>query len=284
MKFSVKDIFHRSAPASDYYSYDRNADNGPANWANVYPPGQSPTSSASCAGMQQSPVDIVTSNAVTFGYLPPITTNSNSTPELESAENLYQKIEVVINGNFPYVTGGALFSEKYYLKQWHYHIPSEHTINGESFDIEVHYVHLSDSGHYAVFGWFLNRGETIDPIIETILSVANQIPDDGNDVQVDIDVELPNVENYYYYPGSLTTPPCSETVDWFVFPTPLSLTSSQYNSFFNLFYENNYDTVNISNRPSQQLNGRVVTYVTSSGEKVAAGVFAVLCIVFFSLD
>jgi carbonic anhydrase len=263
-KIPLKNVLHRSASESIYYSYELGSETGPENWANVYPPGQTSSYSAACAGKQQSPINIVTTDAKTVYTIPAISTNSTSSLEVEDAENLYQKIEVSLVGNHPYVTGGPLFSTKYYLKQWHYHIPSEHTIDGKQYNAKVHYVHVSLSGHIAVFGWFLNRGTMNNTVIQALLDVASDIPEDGDSAKVEVALQLSHLESYYYYPGSLTAPPCYETVDWFVFPTPLSISSAQFNAFYDLFFENNFDTVNITNRPVQDLNGRVVTYVDTT--------------------
>ncbi len=264
VKILWKNVLQSSAPESDYHYCKLGSETGPENWANVYPPGQTSSYSAACSGLQQFPINIVTTDAETVYTIPAILTNSTSSPEVEDAENLYQNIKVALVGNHPYITGGPLFSTKYYLKQWHYHIPSEHTINSKQYNAKVNYVHVSLSGHITVFGWFLNQGTKNNTVIQALLDVASDIPEDGDSAEVEVALQLSHLESYYYYPGSLTPPPCSETVNWFMFPTPLSILSAQFNTFYDLFFENNFDAVNITNQPVQDLNGCVVTDVDTT--------------------
>jgi len=67
---------------------------------------------------------------------------------------------------------------------------------------------------------------------------------------VDVDALLPQARTTYRYDGSLTTPPCSEGVQWFVMTTPIALSGAQIGAFTTLFHGNN--------RPVQSLNERPV--------------------------
>jgi hypothetical protein len=81
---------------------------------------------------------------------------------------------------------------------------------------------------------------------------------------INVESLLPSNLDFIRYDGSLTTPPCSETVVWSVFLNPVTLSKDQLNAFRRL---QNYDKKRIEGnfRPLQQLNGRAEKYYTSLG-------------------
>ena len=152
----------------------------------------------------------------------------------------------------------------YRLVQYHFHSPSEHTVDGKHFPMEMHMVHKSADGKLAVVGVFIAEGahnKAFDPVWAN-LPAQKGVETHFPAVKVDVDALLPTARTSYRYDGSLTTPPCSEGVNWIVMTTPIQLSGEQVAAFTRLIKDNN--------RPVQTLNGRTiltdVVSVASSGK------------------
>lgn len=162
------------------------------------------------------------------------------------------------------------------LKQFHFHAPSEHTINGGSWPLEVHFVH-NTNGSLGVVGIFFALGEKPDPIIKTLLAhvptveavleeprTATGYLDSAVTVTDTLDVMKEwlykqDLGVYYSYSGSLTTPPCTEKIAWHVMPHPLQVTQAQLTALTNLIAAAQGGAGRGSNhRPTQPQNGRAV--------------------------
>ncbi len=116
--------------------------------------------------------------------------------------------------------------------------------------MEMHLVHLSKDKKIAVIGVFIEEGQhnaAFDAIWSNLPQKTGQEVHIEN-VQVDIDDMLPGNKTTYRYAGSLTTPPCSEDVRWFVYAESIELSRDQIKAFRNIFHGNN--------RPIQPLNNR----------------------------
>ncbi len=136
------------------------------------------------------------------------------------------------------------------LAQFHFHVPSEHNVDGKSFPMEMHLVHVSEQGEIAVVGVLIEEGShnpAFEPVVEHI-PLESGDEEHLEHVQVQIDDLLPADSSTFRYPGSLTTPPCSEGVRWFVLVQHLELSSQQIQSFARVISGNN--------RPLQPHNGR----------------------------
>src|SRR5262245_30824258 len=162
-------------------------------------------------GQKQSPVNIVTAETVAAG-LPALAFQYHATPFV--VENTGHVIEV------PYAPGSAIRvgQDTYQLLQFHVHAPSEHTVNGQSAAAELHLVHRNALLDLAVVGVLVNVGSPVNAVIDEILRTAST--ESGEEVSLPGSVNakdvLPKSKNYFTYSGSLTTPPCSEGVRWFV--------------------------------------------------------------------
>lgn len=153
-------------------------------------------------------------------------------------------------GKGSYITIGH---RKYELMQFHFHTPSEHVLHGKHYDMEVHLVHKGAHGELAVVGIFMEAGREND-FIRTLWS---HFPKEQNqehivsDTRINAQQILPkNTHAYYNYAGSLTTPPCTENVNWLVLKTPIDISQAEVNKFASLF---KYDA-----RPVQHVHGRVI--------------------------
>jgi len=116
----------------------------------------------------------------------------------------------------------------YRLVQFHFHSPSEHTVNGNSYAIELHLVHQADTGALAVIGVLVAGGAENSALAPLIASIPSKV---GRDVRLretfDPSGLLPADRRAYRYAGSLTTPPCSEGVSWAVMAEPLQASGPQ---------------------------------------------------------
>ena len=153
------------------------------------------------------------------------------------------------------VVGGITYS----AIQFHFHLLSEHTVDGEHYHAEMHIVHASEDAGLLVIGLLFEVIATDDDN-EFLKSIKfEQAPNrkSGGNVALDGDVDLNYFSDifegdYYRYKGSLTTPPCSETVEWFVMATASTISPSQFAYFQSIFPNpSNY-------RPVMPLNGRTI--------------------------
>merc|ERR1719284_1209459 len=136
---------------------------------------------------------------------------------------------------------------KYDLQQFHFHAPSEHTVDGKVFDAEAHFVHFSEeTQEYTVLGVLMDAEEDSDNAflsefweneVEIVDGVNKKVEKEGLDgVEEELrhenelaptmkfpspidpyDFFMPANRSYYMYQGSLTTPNCGMNVNWVVF-------------------------------------------------------------------
>jgi carbonic anhydrase len=199
-----------------------------------------------CAeGKQQSPINIVPSKDVDLSPL-----NLSYTAGSKSIVNNGHSIQVNIKDGSSFKIGDKVYK----LKQFHFHVPSENNIKGEKYPLEAHFVHVSDDGKIAVIGVMFEEGEE-NPILKKVFGHIPKLQAGKSEEcglsSDEIKALMPKDKGYYKFKGSLTTPPCTEGVDWFVYKTPLSVSKEQINRFFATFSFPN-------NRPVQATNGREI--------------------------
>lgn len=229
--FQVEDP--HPVPTPPHWEYEGEA--GPEHW------GELDGYDTCNSGKSQSPIDV-------------------SNPAEQDLANIslhYQPSEVNIlhNGHTVQVNYDAgsyieLDGVRYELLQFHYHAPSEHKVNGETFAAELHMVHQSADGTLAVVGILLREGahnDAFQPFIDNLPARRSEVQDAG--VKVNAADFLPSAQTTFRYTGSLTTPPCSEGVRWLVMTNPVELSAEQLRALKTLFEEGN-------NRPVQSLNDR----------------------------
>jgi len=140
----------------------------------------------------------------------------------------------------------------YQLQQFHFHDPSEHLLDGERFDMEAHFVNKSADGSLCAPGVFIKRGAA-NPVLGPVVAAMPSKP--GPDIAVagvivDPRNLFPADPSYFEYGGSLTTPPCPETVNWVVFRTPIEASPEQIERYSAVFP--------MDARPIQPLDRRFV--------------------------
>jgi carbonic anhydrase len=224
-----------------HWTYE--GEEGPENWGAL-----SPAYAACADGSAQTPIDVA--NAVDadladpeFDYAVKSATviNNGHTIQANATE-----------GNSMTVDGASTP-----LKQIHFHAPSEHTINGKSAAAEVHFVHKTDDGVISVVGVMIIEGAEANAAWQPYVDALTTAEGSETPVEMDWSAMLPAAHTTYRYSGSLTTPPCTEGVNWFLMTEPVSLSADQI-AAFTAAYEGN-------NRPVQPLNDREIELDTSNG-------------------
>ena len=144
----------------------------------------------------------------------------------------------------------TLNGKTYGLKQFHFHTPSEHTVDGKNLPLEMHMVHQSDDGNFGVIGLLFEEGkgnENFEQIIKHMPSLPGE-SSHFTDVKLDLNVHVPKNISAFHYTGSFTTHPCTENVEWLVLRNKFTLSADQIKAFSSRLHNNN--------RPIQAMNGR----------------------------
>jgi carbonic anhydrase len=211
---------------------------GPTHWGDL-----SPEFALCKTGHLQSPVDIAGAQnadlpAIQFEYKPSTLhiINNGHTIEIDYAPGSFMRVG----------------DKRYELKQFHFHHPSEETIKNKRFPMEVHLVHSDADGHLAVVSVLLEEGSA-NSLVQMLWGFAPKTPGPektDDNLQINAADLLPANRSYFSFAGSLTTPPCTEGVSWFVLRTPETISKRQEATFAEFYL---YDE-----RPTQSLNGRTV--------------------------
>jgi len=216
----------------------------PADWGSIAPDAN---------GNFQSPIDLPSASATDLSQV----LETHYTPTVtHEVENNGHTIEVVYDASAD--NRIEIGDEEFELEQFHFHAPSEHTIDGVNADMELHLVHQHDDGGLAVLGVLLEAVAGPDnPFFATFFDDLPSLQNDGDHVNeatpIDAGDLLPAVMTGFFYEGSLTTPPNSEQVNWFVFDTPVQISLNQLAAYQAVGDLNDF---NPGNRPLQPLNGR----------------------------
>ena len=124
-------------------------------------------------------------------------------------------------------------------------------VGGKSYPMEAHFVHRADSGALAVVGVLMSTGKPNAAFAKVTSTMpAKQGPPVKADAGFDPNAMLPKKLGYYRYPGSLTTPPCAETVEWLLLTAPITVAEADVAAFAKLYP--------LNARPVQRDNRRYV--------------------------
>lgn len=228
-----------AAEPSRLWTHDPATDIGPFFWGAVAPDfatcGAKSAGTFVEVGQKQTPINIETAKAVR-STLAALTFQYQDTPF--TVENTGHVVEV------PYAAGSTLRlgqftpslsanlnwsqpTDEFQLVQFHFHAPSEHTIDGKSFDLELHLVHANQVGDLAVVGVLMSAGSSPNYFVDQIMNLAPAEEGEASQAGATFNVTrlLPDDKSYYLYSGSLTTPPCTEGVRWLVLKNPVQVST-----------------------------------------------------------
>jgi len=219
-----------------HHEWDYGAQHGPKHWGDIRP------EFATCGiGKEQSPIDIrgavrAKLDPILFDYHPSM-------------------LRIIDNGHTVQVAYGpgsfiSIGDQRYELVQFHFHKPSEESVNGKSYPMVAHLVHKNSNGALAVVAVLLKQGSQ-NPLIQTLwthLPGEKEKEKVVDKVSINAASLLPRARAYYTFPGSLTTRPCSEGVRWYVLVNPTEVSEQQIARFGKIY--------SVNARPVQPVNGR----------------------------
>lgn len=165
-------------------------------------------------------------------------------------------LEELFNNTFHFVPpekeSYLMYDEKkYWLTDIHFHLPSEHTLEEKNYPIEFHLVHMNEAKHNLVVGILFS----IDSFDQLIAQKESKIELDQAFPEFCFNpaLFLPENRGFYYYIGSLTTPPTIGPIEWIVFDEVQTLSQTFVNYLKKEIIQNN-------RRPLQPIKDRKVWY------------------------
>jgi carbonic anhydrase len=223
--------------AKPHWSYDK-GEGDPKHWSKL-----DPTYAVCATGTTESPIDI---KGATPADLPALKMDYKAVP-----------LNIIDNGHtiqVNYAPGSTLTvgDKVYTLKQFHFHHPGEEHVAGKKFPLVAHLVHADAEGHLAVVAILFSEGSA-NPLLDTLWKDVPAEKEEAMDVPgvtVNVADLLPSSLGYYTYMGSLTTPPCSEGVTWYVLKAHETLSAGELADFAKHYPMNA--------RPIQPTNGRKI--------------------------
>jgi carbonic anhydrase len=162
---------------------------------------------------RQSPININDNNKLSIGIdesfieLGLFDKNIKSVPEFKNNNIIFN-----VKNNIITKFNGIQFT----LKQFHFHNPSEHKVNNKKYPMEVHFVHTFED-QILVIGLFIKDSNKFGPL-DNAISIKNK---ENEEKEIVINVPKKYCNTFYYYPGSLTTPPYSNNVSWIIMTNPI---------------------------------------------------------------
>ncbi|ONK75669.1 uncharacterized protein A4U43_C03F19300 [Asparagus officinalis] len=230
------------------FSYVTGTENGPEHWGEIH------KEWSECGkGEMQSPIDLHHQRVQVLDYLGPLTRKYQ--PADAVMVNRGHDISVKWEEG---AAGGILLNgTEYFLRQLHWHAPSEHSINGVRYSLELHMVHQSADKKIAVVGIMYKIGRP-DPLLAKMEHYITMLKDaEGEEEKLGM-IDPEDVKwgsrKYYRYMGSLTTPPCTEGVMWTIIKKVRTVSREQ----IHLLREAVHDESQMNARPKQEINDRVI--------------------------
>lgn len=184
-------------------------------------------------GVHQSPIDLADANEIQVAQMERVLGAVGM-----DVERRAEAMEVLDNGHTVQITsdaelGVSIDGRVYGLLQFHFHSPSEHTIDGRVFPLEAHFVMGNEAGQLAVMSYLFEEGEANEEYAPIVAGLPQNAGEKRKLEDLDFDVEAlkPLSGDFFMYAGSLTTPPCSEGVVWIVRAEPEEMSAEQLAAF-----------------------------------------------------
>ncbi|XP_046580504.1 carbonic anhydrase 7-like isoform X2 [Haliotis rubra] len=252
-----------------HFGYHPGSEDGPSHWTDL------DQDTHCCGGSNQSPIDIETEDVhcahlgdIYYEPKPRGLLSGNLKINGHGASLAFFKQDRLVTKDIPFTDG------EYVLDSMHFHSPSEHLVNGKHFDGELHLVHfkkeygnlhdaVDKEDGLAVIGVFLKvTDESHDHAFNRFVDgVAHLRGDEAEEVRLDPRELLLDHKHYGTYKGSLTTPPCSESVRWVLMRKPIITTADRLGVLKSVPVDGGGAlSVDTNVRPAQPLNGRIVNY------------------------
>ncbi|XP_077135022.1 receptor-type tyrosine-protein phosphatase gamma isoform X2 [Ranitomeya variabilis] len=269
-------IRRRKAASEPYWSYS--GVYGPENWV---------MTSVDCKGLHQSPIDIVDYTANIRDEFQELVLDGfeNESSNKTWMKNTGKTVAILLKDDY-YISGaglpGRFKAEKveFHWGQSNASAGSEHSINGRRFPVEMQ-IYSYNPDDFDSFGAAIldkrliaamsvffhatqKNNPALDPIIHGLKGVVHHEKETFLDPFILRDLLPATLGSFYRYTGSLTTPPCSEIVEWVVFSRPVPISYQQLEAFYSIFTTEQQDHVKSVDylrnnfRPKQPLNDRVV--------------------------
>ena len=224
-----------------HWTYD--GETSPAHWAEI-------EKDSDCDGKKQSPINIIDINTKpTQQKENPLAILYSPTTAISMAINNGHSIQF----NFEVGDSIQYHGATYHLSQIHFHEPSEHTIDGIRYPLEIHLVHKSKQNSFTVMSVLAKEGQEsqLFEFLESFLPIKEAKTKEIHQ-SLDLTTLFPENKNFYSYNGSLTTPPCTENVNWIIFKDPIIVSLEEVLKLKNNMPLDNY-------RNEQPINDRSVS-------------------------
>jgi len=203
-------------------------------------------------GEMQSPINIMQEHTITLDKAKePGGIEISYARQASSVVNNGHTIQIAANGV------AKINGRSFELTQVHFHAQSEHTVDNMTYPMEAHFVHKGQDGRLAVIGVFFELGGKSNAFDTVLHNIDNTL----GAIELRVEEMLPQNKSYYHYLGSLTTPPLTENVEWYVLKTPVSIAPEQLKEFQTLYPNNS--------RQLQPLNRRTIVSFDADAPKAA---------------
>jgi len=192
-----------------------------------------------CGGSTQSPVNIKSYyNDPTLG---PLKLTGYADNAMFTLLNTGHSIQLQAPAGYE-----GFFIDGVDFKQFHFHAISEEIFDGVYAPLTMHMVHVDGNGGYTVLAFLWEITPSDNPWLDPLISGLEEIPLAGNNITISMvgfkpifdDLQAQDLDGYVNFMGSLTTPPCTEGVNWFVALQTLSISDSQWEKILELSHFN----------------------------------------------
>lgn len=221
------------------FSYDDDG-KGPTDWGTI-----KPEYTACSDGTHQSPINVLVDSSNKPNFTMPEMKLDRSVLDFQSVSTNFN---FLCNKKFGECSEVKWNKTTYTMLQMHSHVPSEHHVGGKTYPLELHFVHVSKTKKILVYAVLFELGEKLNPWLQTLIDSAEEMQPKVADLSKFVD----EASTLCTYDGSLTTPPCSESVRWIISSRPMKASLKQIGWLYSMLGNHR------NSRPIQPLSDRTV--------------------------